>query len=58
MDSNKISGSIASAIAFPCNATGIYYLQYTFEPGATRCGGSVLGFIVGATFILCTTYIS
>ncbi|MEQ9413868.1 MAG: hypothetical protein RIF39_08555 [Cyclobacteriaceae bacterium] len=44
MDSNKISGSIASAIAFPCNATGIYYLQYTFEPGATRCGGSTLGF--------------
>lgn len=42
--SNKISGAIASAISFPCSATGIYYLQYTFEPGSVRCGASALGF--------------
>lgn len=42
--SNKIDGSLLSAIAFPCNATGIYYLQYTFEASTSRCGGSVLGF--------------
>ena len=42
--SNKIEGKLLPAIAFPCNATGIYYLQYTFEGASTRCGGSALGF--------------
>lgn len=42
--SNKINGSVVAAIAFPCNATGIYYIQYTFEGTNTRCGGSGLGF--------------
>ena len=41
---NKIGGGIASAISFPCNATGIYYIQYTFEQGSARCAGSALGF--------------
>lgn len=42
--SNKIGNETVSAVAFPCNATGIYYIQYTFLPGSARCGGSVLGF--------------
>jgi hypothetical protein len=42
--SNRIDGSMAAAIAFPCNATGIYYIQYTFETGSNRCAGSALGF--------------
>jgi hypothetical protein len=42
--SNKIDGKIVSSIAFPCNATGIYYIQYSFEGSSSRCGGSVLGF--------------
>lgn len=42
--SNKIGGSLIPAIAYPCNATGIYYLQYTFEDKSPRCGGSALGF--------------
>jgi len=42
--SNKINGAIVAAIAFPCNATGIYYIQYTFEGTTNRCGGSGLGF--------------
>lgn len=42
--SNKIEGKLLPAIAFPCNATGIYYLQYTFEGNSPRCGGSALGF--------------
>ncbi len=42
--SNKIGSDKVSALAFPCNATGIYYIQYTFDPGATRCGGAALGF--------------
>ncbi len=42
--SNKVDGKLLSAIAYPCNATGIYYLQYTFQKNLSRCGGSVLGF--------------
>lgn len=42
--SNKIGSDKVSALAFPCNATGIYYIQYTFDPGAARCGGAALGF--------------
>jgi len=42
--SNKIKGDVLPAIAYPCNATGIYYLQYTFEDASARCAGSTLGF--------------
>lgn len=42
--SNKVDGQYVSAIAFPCNSTGIYYIQYTFDDAATNCGGSALGF--------------
>jgi len=41
--SSKINGQLVSAIAYPCNATGIYYIQYTFD-GGSKCGGSALGF--------------
>lgn len=42
--SSKVNGQFISAIAFPCNATGIYYIQYTFDEPTTYCGGSALGF--------------
>jgi hypothetical protein len=42
--SNKISGNPLTAIAFSCGATGIYYLQYTFEASSDRCAGSSLAF--------------
>ncbi len=42
--SSKINGQIVSAINYPCNASGIYYIQYTFEDATSRCGGSALGF--------------
>jgi len=42
--SSKINGQFISAIAYPCNATGIYYIQYTFDGSAAHCGGSALGF--------------
>ena len=42
--SSKVGGELLSAIAYSCNATGIYYLQYTFDRSSSRCGGSVLGF--------------
>ncbi len=41
---SKINGQFISAIAYPCNATGIYYIQYTFDGAGAKCGGSALGF--------------
>ena len=42
--SSMVNGKTASAISFPCKATGIYYLSYTFKQSNTYCGGSSLGF--------------
>jgi hypothetical protein len=42
--SSKINGQTVSAISYPCQATGIYYIQYTFELAGQNCGGSALGF--------------
>lgn len=41
---SKINDQYISAIAYPCNATGVYYIQYTFEKPTSFCGGSALGF--------------
>jgi hypothetical protein len=41
---SRIDGQYIAAIAFPCNATGIYYIQYTFDGSKSYCGGSALGF--------------
>jgi hypothetical protein len=40
---NKVKDQYINAIAYPCNATGIYYIQYTFDE-SSGCGGSALGF--------------
>lgn len=42
--SNKVDGKLLAGLIYPCNATGIYYMQYTFEESSARCGGSALGF--------------
>lgn len=42
--SNQVNGQFISAISFPCNASGIYYIQYTFAEPSSHCGGSALGF--------------
>lgn len=42
--SSKVNGQFISAIAYPCNNTGIYYIQYTFDNSSAYCGGSALGF--------------
>lgn len=42
--SSKVNGQYISAIAYPCNTTGIYYIQYTFDGSTNYCGGSALGF--------------
>jgi hypothetical protein len=41
---SKVNGQFISAIAYPCNTTGIYYIQYSFDGSAGNCGGSALGF--------------
>ncbi|MEO1051694.1 MAG: hypothetical protein AAFX87_13785 [Bacteroidota bacterium] len=41
---SKVEGQFISAIAYPCNATGIYYITYTFDNSTQFCGGSALGF--------------
>ena len=41
---SKIGAQLVSAIAYPCNATGIYYITYTFDKSSKYCGGSALGF--------------
>ena len=41
---SKVNGQFISAIAYPCNTTGIYYIQYSFDGSANYCGGSALGF--------------
>ena len=41
---SKVNGQFINAIAYPCNATGIYYIQYTFDDPSAHCGGSALGF--------------
>jgi hypothetical protein len=42
--SSKINGQFIAAINYPCNTTGIYYIQYTFDTSTQYCGGSALGF--------------
>lgn len=42
--SNKVDDQYIAAIAYPCNSTGIYYIQYTFDDTTIACGGSALGF--------------
>lgn len=41
---NKVDDQYISAIAYPCNSTGIYYIQYTFDDANSACVGSALGF--------------
>ncbi len=42
--SSKVEGRFITTIAYPCNTTGIYYIQYTFDGSTSYCGGSALGF--------------
>ena len=44
VSTNFNNGKFYPGIVYPCNATGIYYITFTFEGSANHCGGSVLGF--------------
>lgn len=41
---NLIEGNVIKTFAYPCSATGIYYITYTFENSKEYCGGSTIGF--------------
>ncbi len=44
VSTSDANGKLYSAIAYPCNATGIYYISFTFKGSSKYCGGAVLGF--------------
>lgn len=39
-----VNGQYLGAFVYPCNSTGIYYIEYTFNNSSNFCGGSALGF--------------
>ncbi len=41
---NFANGKFYDGLDYPCSATGIYYITFTFENSTKHCGGSVLGF--------------
>jgi hypothetical protein len=44
VSTNFNKGKFYPGLIYPCNATGIYYITFTFEGSQNHCGGSVLGF--------------
>ena len=44
VSTNFNNGKYYPGLVYPCNATGIYYITFTFGESARYCGGSVLGF--------------
>jgi hypothetical protein len=44
VSTNFNNGKFYPGLVYPCNATGIYYITFTFGESARHCGGSVLGF--------------
>lgn len=44
VSTNYNNGKFYPGIVYPCNATGIYYITFTFQGSNNYCGGSVLGF--------------
>ncbi len=44
VSTNFNKGKFYPGLIYPCNATGIYYITFTFQDSQNHCGGSVLGF--------------
>lgn len=44
VSTNFNNGKFYPGLVYPCNATGIYYITFTFQDSQNHCGGSVLGF--------------
>lgn len=41
---NSSKNTCLGTLEFPCNATGIYYIQYTFKNADRGCAGSTIAF--------------
>lgn len=41
---DKVKKKFYPKIAYPCSATGVYYLKYKFKSNQEACGISMLGF--------------
>lgn len=44
ISTNYNNGKYYPGLIYPCNATGIYYITFTFQESQNHCGGSALGF--------------
>ena len=44
VSTNYNKGKFYPGLIYPCNATGIYYITFTFQDSQNHCGGSVVGF--------------
>lgn len=44
VSTNYADGKFYEALIFQCNATGIYYISFTFNGSVNYCGGSALAF--------------
>jgi hypothetical protein len=42
--SNHLDGKFYKVLQYNCNATGIYYLSFTFRESASFCGAAILSF--------------
>ncbi len=41
---DKASKKIFPALTYPCSATGVYYIEYSFQGDKSKCGINILGF--------------
>ena len=44
ISTNINNGKYYPGLIYPCKATGIYYITFTFQNSQNYCGGGVLGF--------------
>lgn len=44
VSTNFYNGKFYPRMVYSCNATGIYYITFTFQGSQNHCGGSALGF--------------
>lgn len=40
----KSSKKVFPSLTYPCSATGVYYIEYSFQGNKAKCGINILGF--------------
>ncbi len=41
---DKASKKVFPVLTYPCSATGVYYIEYSFQGDKAKCGINILGF--------------